>query len=176
MRAGRFPAAGPFAFAKAATLLAVLVCSVLVAGCGGQDAQSDSAAAQPVAYVSGGAPSIERQLGNTFRAALDRLAVMSQTTDDAADMGQQLPAGTLEGMNCEPNGPKPSGGIWKWSCSADSKSVNGKAKRIKYRVQVTGKGCIYAQADPAMRQIPDATIHAPAENPLSSLVVPIKGC
>jgi hypothetical protein len=158
-------------------LPAFALVALLLAGCGdGGDSAGNSVKTQPVNYLSGGASDLERQLGNTFRKGLYRLAVMGQPTDDAADLGQQLPTGVLDGMSCATSMTKPSGDPWKWSCTARWQTPEGRAEKTRYAAEVTGGGCIYAQSDPPLPQVNDVTIKAPAEHPLSSLVVPIKGC
>lgn len=153
----------------------IAAASLSFAGCG-SDAPAKTAAAQPATYLPALPHDLERELGSTFSAGLDRLAVMTQPTDDASDLGQSLPTGTLRSVRCTSATKKPAGTPWDWDCDVKWRTVNDKPKSTSYRAQVTGKGCVYANADPPLDQVHDATTNAPAEHPLSILTVPKAGC
>src|ERR1700754_2623155 len=76
-----------------------LLAAILAAGCGGSghhpaDAATASASTpRAVGYLRG--DERRRDLGNGFRAGLDKLAVMDQPVDEATDLGQELPTGLL---------------------------------------------------------------------------------
>lgn len=125
-------------------------------------------------YPSG--PDLQRILGNSFRVGLARLAVMSQPGDDAADLGQHLSTGLLAGTSCEPAGSANAAGKRTARCVVRWKTVDGASEKTAYAVQLTDHGCVYASAKPRLREVFDATTHAPSEHPLSFLVRARKGC
>jgi len=146
-------------------------------GCsGGGHAATTSSAPRP----SGGylaATDLERQLGNAFRHGLYRLAVMSQKTDDAMDLGQRLPTGLLNGVRCSSAGAPPAaGGAWQWSCDVRWKSVEGSVQRTRYDVRLSPGKCFAAGAAPRRRPHYDATIRTYSEDPLNALVSAVRGC
>jgi hypothetical protein len=121
---------------------------------------------------------LDTQLGNGFRQGLYRLAVMSQPGDDAADMGQQLPTGSVRAVSCDPAGPRPSGAAakWKWSCGVRWATVDGAGKSTRYAVDMTTRGCFYAAATPHLPEHYDSTIRTYSEHPLNSLQSLRSGC
>ena len=123
------------------------------------------------------AADLERQLGNSFRHGLYRLAVMSQKSEDAMDLGQRLPTGLLSGVHCGSAGAQPSGGAaWSWSCDVRWKTVEGHAQRTRYDVRLTRGECFAAGAAPRRPVHYDATIRTYAEDPLNALVSARRGC
>jgi hypothetical protein len=147
-----------------------------IAGCGGQG----HAAAKDTPRPAGGylAPSdLERQLGNAFRKGLYRLAVMSQRSEDAMDLGQPLPTGLLRGVRCDATTPRPSGGgPWTWSCSVSWRSVEGRAESTRYTVRLAPGECFGAGATPHRAALYDATIRTYSEDPLNALGSVRPGC
>ena len=81
------------------------------------------------------AADLERQLGNAFRKGLYRLAVMSQKTEDAMDLGQRLPTGLLRDVSCDVGAAaaERAGGPWSWTCKVSWRSVEGRAQRTTLR-------------------------------------------
>jgi hypothetical protein len=159
-------------------LLALLLAALAAAasGCGASRATDGAPAptaphtTAPVSLGAPTAPDVERLLGNAFRRGLRTLAVMAQPGDDAADLGQALPTGLLDGLRCR------AAAAGHWTCRARWTTVDGRRRTTAYRVQTTTRGCVYAQATPALRQVYDATTHAPAEHPLGALVGTVPGC
>ena len=158
--------------------VAILLAAPVLAGCGGGDhASSDS---QKVARPSGGylsAPDLERQLGNAFRKGLYRLAVMSQKSEDAKDLGQPLPTGLIDAVSCTSSGPQPTGGrVWMWNCAVQWKSVEGRRQQTRYGVRLTPGQCFAAGASPARAKLYDSTIRTYSEDPLNALGSVRGGC
>jgi hypothetical protein len=162
--------------ALGATALLLLAAPVL-AGCGG-----GSHAGQPssVPRPSGGylaAGDLERQLGNAFRHGLYRLAVMSQKSEDAMDLGQRLPTGLVREVHCRSSAAQPaSGGAWAWSCDVRWKSVEDRAQDTRYDVRLTRGACFAAGAAPRRQPRYDVTIRTYAEDPLNALASARRGC
>lgn len=148
--------------------------AALGGGCGGGDDRPEGAgrAAGPARFLDG--PALERGLGSTFRRGLYRLAVMTQAGDDAPDLGQPLPTGVVDATTCRT--ARPAGPGRTARCVVRWETVEHRRRTTAYAVDLSRAGCFYAQADPALRQIHDATIRAPAEHPLQSLVAAVKGC
>jgi hypothetical protein len=158
--------------------VAILLAAPVLAGCGGGDhASKDS---ENVAKPTGGylsAPDLERQLGNAFRKGLYRLAVMTQHSEDAKDLGQPLPTGLVDTVSCSSSGPQPSGGhAWTWGCGVKWKSVDGHREQTKYAVRLTPESCFAAGATPARAKLYDATIRTYSEDPLNALGSVRPGC
>jgi hypothetical protein len=123
------------------------------------------------------ATDLERQLGNAFRQGLYRLAVMSQKTEDAMDLGQRLPTGVVQTVHCASAAARPgAGGVWPWSCEVGWKSVEGRALRTRYDVRLTRDECFAAGAAPRRQPHYDATIRTYSEDPLNALVSVRRGC
>ena len=123
------------------------------------------------------ATDLERQLGNAFREGLYRLAVMSQKTEDAMDLGQRLPTGVVQTVHCARAAARPgAGGVWPWSCEVRWKSVEGGALRTRYDVRLTRGECFAAGAAPRRQPHYDATIRTYSEDPLNALVSVRRGC
>jgi hypothetical protein len=159
--------------------LAATVCAVAVAGCGGggmhRTAAPAATPAGPPRFLS--ATDLERDLGNGFRSGLYRLAVMSQPRDEATDLGQDLPTGTVQRVRCAPAGARPAGATaWAWRCSVRWRSVAGRAHQLRYAVRNRPDGCFSAGATPALPAHRDATIESFSEHPLNTLVSVRKGC
>jgi len=122
------------------------------------------------------AADLERQLGNSFRHGLYRLAVMSQKSEDAMDLGQRLPTGLLRDVHCTSGAARPSGGVWPWSCHVRWKTVEGHAQRTRYAVRMTRGECFAAGAAPRRQPRYDATIRTYGEDPLNALATTRRGC
>jgi hypothetical protein len=161
-------------------LAALLLALPLAAGCGGREAGSRTAAAPPVAAAAVRFPSaldLERGVSNGFRQGLYRLAVMSQPRDDAADLGQDLPTGTVRGVRCVAAGARPTTTTpWPWRCRVRWQTAGGAARRTRYAVRVFPTGCFAAGATPRYPAARDATIASFSEHPLNALVSVRKGC
>lgn len=147
-------------------LASLAVAGGLLAGCGGA-ARSQPASTNAAAHVLGRAQA-ERALGSAFRRGLYRLAVMTQPGEDPTDLGQPLPTGLLDTVACAGARPR--------HCTVRWQPVDGRARHTGYRVQLTQKGCLYANAEPALPQIHDVLTKAPAEHPLGFLVAAVRGC
>jgi hypothetical protein len=156
--------------------IALLLAAPVIAGCGGEDRASSAQVARPKGgYIA--APELERQLGNAFRHGLYRLAVMSQRSDEAKDLGQPLPTGLVDGVSCASRTPKPGGGrVWMWSCSVRWKSVKGQRELTRYSVRLSAGECFAAGATPARAKRYDATIRTYSEDPLNALGSVRPGC
>jgi hypothetical protein len=150
----------------------------LLSGCGGAGHASGSTTAAPP--PSGGylaAADLERQLGNAFRKGLYRLAVMSQKTEDAMDLGQRLPTGLLRAVSCDAQGPPPSGGgPWTWMCKISWRSVEGRSEHTTYAVKLRRGLCFAAGATPSRGARYDATIRTYSADPLDALGSVRRGC
>ena len=132
-------------------------------------------ATDPVRYLSGA--DLERQLGTSFRRGLYRLAVMSQPSDDAADLGQDLPTGLVESVRCRASGAQPAAGApWPWRCVVRWRTVEQRARRTRYDVRDLPAGCFAAGAAPRLAQRYDSTVRTYAEHPLNVLGSATRGC
>jgi hypothetical protein len=103
------------------------------------------------------------QLANGARAALRRVAAMSQPGDDAADLGQRLPVGLVRDVACTP----PAGGSTR--CWMRWDTAGGTPRTTTYAVLLTHGGCFRAAVRPPLATIYDTTIRAYAEHPLNEL-------
>jgi hypothetical protein len=148
----------------------------VLAGCGGGSHAATASAPRPTGgYLA--ADDLERQLGNAFRHGLYRLAVMSQKSEDAMDLGQRLPTGLLSEVRCRSSAAQPSGGAaWPWSCDVRWKTVEGRAERTRYAVRLTRGECFAAGAAPRRQPRYEVTIRTYAEDPLNALVGGRRGC
>jgi hypothetical protein len=147
----------------------VLVGALALSGCFGSESEQP---AKQTARVSGpnmSAPQLERELGNGFRRSLYRLAVMSQHSDDATDLGQDLPTGLVDRARCGGNGSR-------WTCTVRWETAGGKPRTTRYAVRRLGGGCFSAGAEPPLPQHYDSTIRSFAENPLNVVVSTRRGC
>ncbi|WP_320670387.1 hypothetical protein [Patulibacter defluvii] len=145
-----------------APALAAIALAAL-AGCGNDDRGTTTTAARVRAAVG---PSLdrfglERALGNGVRAGLYRVAVMSQQSDDAKDLGQPLPTGVVDGVRCTLRGAGATRCLVRW------RTVDRVRQRTAYRVRLRPGGCFVAAAEPARDTIYDATIRSYAEDPLN---------
>jgi hypothetical protein len=149
-----------------------------VSGCGGAGHASDAKGAAP--RTTGGylpASDLERQLGNAFRKGLYRLAVMSQRTEDAMDLGQRLPTGLLREVSCDSAGPRPGGGgPWAWTCKVSWRSVERRPQRTTYAVRLRPGQCFAAGATPHRGVRYDSTIRTYSADPLDALGSVRRGC
>ena len=160
---------------RTAALLAALAL-VPAAGCGGGGGQSKSSSERPTAtgpYLT--SAELERQLSAGFRDGLYRLAVMSQQSDDATDLGQDLPTGLVERVSCEPSGAK-AAKAWPWSCEVRWRDVERHGQSTRYTVRLMPGGCFGAGATPRRPQVYDATTRAYGEDPLNGIVAVKTGC
>jgi hypothetical protein len=158
-----------------------LLAALLAAGCGGGGhhpataANATASAPRAAGYLTAG--ELRRDLGNGFRAGLDKLAVMDQPVDDATELGQALPTGLLHGVSCSPAAPRPAGAQpWQWSCSVKWKTAGGRARTTRYAVRLFPTRCFAAGADPALPAHRDPTIGSFAEHPLNTVVSVKRGC
>jgi hypothetical protein len=159
------------------TAIALLLAAPVLAGCGGEGhASSEKLTQHPKGgYLS--AADLERQLGNAFRKGLYRLAVMTQRSEDAKDLGQPLPTGLVDRVSCSSGAPQPSGArAWAWSCGVTWKSVEGHREQTKYAVRLSPGECFAAGATPARTKLYDATIRTYSEDPLNVLGSLRPGC
>jgi hypothetical protein len=157
---------------------ALLLTAPVLSGCGG-GAHADDHATTSALRPAGGflaAAELERQLGNSFRKGLYRLAVMSQKSEDAKDLGQSLPTGLLSIVRCRSAAPPPSAGAWAWTCDVRWKTVEGRVERTRYAVRLTRGECFAAGAAPPRRPHYDSTIRTYSEDPLNALVSVRRGC
>ncbi|HVX32897.1 MAG TPA: hypothetical protein VHA80_07125 [Solirubrobacterales bacterium] len=122
-------------------------------------------------------------LGNAFAAGLYRLAVMSQPADGATDLGQSLPTGLVDGINCAPPPATPSAthsdggaGIKLTRCSVRWRTQGGDPRRTNYRIRMYRDGCFDASAVPSLPPHIDPTIEGYSEHPLNVLVGAEEGC
>ena len=128
-----------------------------------------------VGYLS--SADLERDLGNGFRAGLDRLAVMDQPRDDASDLGQERPAGLLDRVTCEQAAARPAKAEpWSWRCTVRWQTAAGNAKATRYAVRLFPTRCFAAGATPALPPHRDPTIATYAEHPLNTVISVKKGC
>lgn len=166
-------------------LLALALAAFVAAGCGGQTATTPSVgsvstpatrvvAATPTGYLSDA--DVDRVLGNSFRAGLQRLGVMQQPRDLAVDRGQPVPTGQLRDVACAPAAARPASGTWHWSCDVRWVTTWGRAQDTHYDVGLDDHGCLGAAATPARPQVRDNTQAAFFEDPLNSLFAVRAGC
>jgi hypothetical protein len=154
---------------------AALTLALILAGCGG--AHHGAAAPRPVARGYLGAADLQRDLGNGFRAGLDRLAVMEQPRDDASDLGQERPTGLLDRVTCEPAAGKPAKPeAWPWRCTVRWQTSAGRAKTTRYAVRLFPTRCFAAGATPALPPRRDPAIASYSEHPLNTVISVKKGC
>jgi hypothetical protein len=155
-----------------------------ITGCGGGDSAEKLAGVRAAANAAPRAPGrfltraeLATQLGNGFRRQLYRLAVMSQPGDDAADLDQALPTGTLRDVVCGADGAQPAGaGGWPWSCAVRWETVDGRRRTTRYSVSLTARGCFFAAAHPRLPEQYDATIRTYSEHPLNAVQSLRRGC
>jgi hypothetical protein len=156
--------------------IAILLAAPVLAGCGGGDHASSEKLGRPKGgYLP--APDLERQVGNAFRQGLYRLAVMSQRSDEAKDLGQPLPTGLVDRVGCSSSAAQPGGGrVWMWTCTVRWKTVKGHGEQTRYAVRLTPGLCFAAGATPARAKRYDATIRTYSEDPLNVLGSVRRGC
>jgi hypothetical protein len=156
----------------AAALAATALGPVALAACGdGQRPGSGPAsgiARVRAHYISG--TDLTRELSNDFRHGLYRLAVMSQPGDDAPDLGQPLPTGTLDRVRCSPRAGR------EWRCTVRWRTVEHRARTMRYRIRLRPNACFEASAEPALHPRYDSTINSYSEHPLNLLLSPRRGC
>ena len=137
-----------------------------------------SAAPRP----SGGylaAPDLERQLGNAFRKGLYRLAVMSQRTEDAMDLGQRLPTGLLRDVSCDVGRGRGRAAAARGRGRARSPGAASRGARSARRTR-----CSLRARRSASRRAPrrtasaryDSTIRTYSADPLDALGSVRRGC
>jgi hypothetical protein len=157
-----------------ATALSALVLAGLAACGDARDAAMPArAAAAPATPVSASAAldrhAVALQLGNGFRTALDRLAVLDQPRDGASDLGQDLPSGLLRDVRCTP-------GVPALRCRVRWETLRGTPQTTRYRVRVLAGGCLAAAATPRLKPHYDPTIATYSEHPLNAITSVRKGC
>jgi hypothetical protein len=147
-----------------------------IAGCGGQGHAAPKNTPRPAGgYLAGS--DLERQLGNAFRKGLYRLAVMSQRSEDAMDLGQPLPTGLLRSVRCDSTTARPgAGGAWPWTCDVSWRTVERRAQRTQYAVRLQRGECFAAGATPHRAVRYDATIRTYSEDPLNAFGSARPGC
>jgi len=161
---------------KTLSVTALLLAAPALAGCGG-GAQAVSKSAVPPKGDYLAAAGLERQLGNAFRQGLYRIAVMSQRSDEAKDLGQPLPTGLLDRVRCTSSAPRPSGrAAWAWSCDVSWKTVKGSRQSTRYAVRSWPGACFAAGATPRRGPRYDATIRTYSEDPLNVLTSVSRRC
>ena len=161
------------------TVLAAAL-GVLAAGAAGCTGDGDSTAATPSASSAAPAPGrplsrteLANQVGNLFDRGLYHVAVMSQPGDDAPDLGQALPTGTVRDVSCRQTA---TGNGKSWSCVVRWESVDARRDSTSYRVSMNARGCFLASASPPLAQRYDATIGSYSEHPLNRLQSLRRGC
>jgi hypothetical protein len=157
---------------------AVAGVALLVAtGCGGAHHRPPQGpAATPAAGYLAPAE-LRRDLGNSFRAGLDRLALMSQPVDEPSALTTDLPKGLLDRVSCAAGGPRPAGPqSWPWHCDVTWSTAGGRARTTRYTVQLLPSRCFAASADPALPPRHDVTIGSSSEHPLNALGSARRGC
>jgi hypothetical protein len=158
-------------------LTALLLVVPVVSGCGGEGRAASEEGTTPRAGGYLTASDLERQLGNAFRKGLYRLAVMTQRSDEAPDLGQPLPTGLLRGVRCGSKVPRPTGGrAWAWSCSVAWRTVERRAEQTRYLVRLRPGKCFAAGATPERQSRYDATIRSYSVDPLNALGSVRGGC
>ena len=135
---------------------------------------------EPAPRPSGGylaAADLERQLGNAFRKGLYRLAVMSQRTEDAMDLGQRLPTGLLRDVSCDSAGPRPGGG---GAVGVDVQGLvaqrRGPRAAHDVRRAPAARSVLRGGRDAAPRRRYDSTIRTYSADPLDALGSVRRGC
>jgi hypothetical protein len=166
---------------RCAVLAALALGLSLGAGCGdaAEPLSADGTATTadaPSHYLP--AAGLRRELANGVRAGLYRLAVMSQPPDDAADLGQQLPTGTVAGVRCGAAATLPIGSRepWRWACRVTWQTADGAARLTRYDVRLLPNGCFAAGAVPRYPAHRDTTIASYAEHPLNAIASARRGC
>jgi hypothetical protein len=146
------------------------------AGRGGVGAATPVNAAATPRYLARHALAL--QLGNGFRAGLDRLAVMDQPREGATDLGQELPSGLLRDVSCASAGARPAAtaASWPWRCRVRWETLRGTPKTTNYAVRLLPTGCFAAGATPRLQPHLDPTIKTYAEHPLNAVASFRKGC
>jgi hypothetical protein len=162
---------------RRALALTLAVALVPAAGCGGGGGRSAPSSDQQQRATGPflTADQLERQLAAGFRDGLYRLAVMTQQSDDAVDLGQDLPTGLVERVSCEPAGAR-GAKAWPWRCEVRWRDVERHGQRTRYEVRLMPGGCFGAGAIPRRPQVYDATIRAYGEDPLNGIVAVKTGC
>ena len=96
---------------------------------------------------------------------------MSQPSDGATDLGQELPTGLVRRVSCEaPRRPADAEKPAFANCSVSWQTVGGDARATRYLVRLFPTGCFAAGARPPLPQHRDTTIESYGENPLNALV------
>jgi hypothetical protein len=152
--------------AALALVAATVVTGIGAAGCGGDADAQQPPDNVPVSPATIPRAEVQRQLGTAFSDGLERLAVMSQPQDDAADLGQDLPTGLLSRVTCA--SPE--------ACTVHWRTVDGKPRGTAYRIRAFRGACLTAAADPQLPNTWDSSIKTTSENPLNSLVGTGRGC
>jgi hypothetical protein len=160
---------------RRALALTLALALVPAAGCGGGGGHPASTP-QPRAtgpFLTG--DELERQLAAGFRDGLYRLAVMTQRSDDAVDLGQPLPTGLVQRVRCEAAGAR-GAKVWPWRCEVRWRDVERHGQHTGYAVRLFPGGCFGAGATPRRPQVYDSTIRTYGEDPLNGIVSARTGC
>ena len=157
-----------------ATVLTTLALPALAACGDARDAtpppRATAASATPVSAPTGlDRHAVALQLGNGFRTALDRLAVLDQPRDGASDLGQDLPSGLLRDVRCTP-------GVPALRCRVRWETLRGTPQTTRYRVRLLPGGCFAAAATRRLKPHYDPTIATYSEHPLNAITSVRKGC
>jgi hypothetical protein len=160
-----------------AAALAALALPALAACGDARDGGSPSSAPSVTGATPVSAPpparldrhAVALQLGNGFRAGLDRLAVLDQPRDGASALGQDLPTGLLRDVRCAEAGAG-------YRCRVRWETLRGTPKTTEYFVRLLQGGCFAAGATPRLRPHYDPTIATYSEHPLNAITSIRKGC
>ncbi len=148
-----------------------------LAGCGGGHGRPPQHPAGSAATGFLAPAELRRDLGNAFRAGLDRLALMSQPPDEATTLATDLPKGLLDRVTCTAARPRPAAGQpWPWQCRVRWQSAGGRERTTSYAVQLLPTRCFAATAEPAFPAHRDTTIATYSEHPLNTFVSLKHGC
>lgn len=156
-------------------LLATTTLAPLALGACGSTSASPRPAAERAAVTTPAGPrltrrAVSRELGNGFRLALSRLAIMDQQADDASTLAPDLPAGSVRDVRCADAAPA------RWRCTVSWRSVGGAALGERYAVRTERGRCFVAVADPQRPTRYDATTRAYGEDPRNVLSSARRGC
>ncbi|MCW3015554.1 MAG: hypothetical protein JWO02_2646 [Solirubrobacterales bacterium] len=145
-------------------------------GCGSGASPANRTAVRPAAAPAGTLtrPVVSRELGNGFRVALGRLAIMDQQSDEASDLVADLPTGTLRDVHCV-DVARPTR-LEHWRCSVAWRTASGTPLTLRYAVRAERGACYVAAARPARPTRYDPTIRSYAEDPLNVLASARRGC
>jgi len=101
---------------------------------------------------------------------------MSQPSDSASDLGQELPTGLLSHISCGEEGPPTADETATTHCQVSWQTVDGEQRETRYLVRLFPTGCFAAGARPPFPKHRDATIASYSEHPLNALVSVEENC